>query len=62
MLIAQSNLAQAIDALKEENVWVVGLDQNGETIGENTRRYLTGAIALVVEARARESVNSRREV
>src|SRR4030095_878690 len=29
MLIAQSNLAQAIDALKEENIWVVGLDQDG---------------------------------
>ena len=48
MLIAQSNLAQAIDALKEENVWVVGLDQNGETIGEKTQRHLTGAVALVV--------------
>ena len=48
MLIAQSNLSQAIDALKEENVWVVGLDQNGETIGEKTQRHLTGAVALVV--------------
>ena len=46
--VARSNLAQAIDALKEENVWVVGLDQNGETIGEKTRRHLTGATALVV--------------
>jgi len=48
MLIARSNLAQAIDALKEENVWVVGLDQNGETIGAKTQRHLTGATALVV--------------
>jgi len=48
MLIAQSNLAQAIDALKEENVWIVGLDQNGEMIGEKTQRHLTGAVALVV--------------
>lgn len=48
MLIAQSNLSQAIDALKEENVWVVGLDQNGETIGEKTQRHLMGAVALVV--------------
>jgi len=48
MLIAQSNLAQAIDALKEENVWVVGLDQNGETIGAKTQRQLTGAVGLVV--------------
>lgn len=48
MLIAQSNLSQAIDALKEENVWVVGLDQNGEMIGEKTQRHLRGAVALVV--------------
>jgi 23S rRNA (guanosine2251-2'-O)-methyltransferase len=46
--IARSNLAQAIDALKEENVWVVGLDQNGETVGEKTKRHLTGATAVVV--------------
>ena len=46
--VARANLAQAIDALKEENVWVVGLDQNGETIGDKTRRHLTGATALVV--------------
>jgi 23S rRNA (guanosine2251-2'-O)-methyltransferase len=46
--VARSNLAQAIDALKEENIWVVGLDQDGETIGEKTRRHLTGATALVV--------------
>lgn len=46
--VARSNLAQAIDALKEENVWVVGLDQNGETIGDKTRRHLTGAVGLVV--------------
>jgi 23S rRNA (guanosine2251-2'-O)-methyltransferase len=46
--VARSNLAQAIDALKAENVWVVGLDQNGETIGDKTRRHLTGPIALVV--------------
>ena len=48
MMIARSNLAQVIDILKEENVWVVGLDQNGETIGEKTQRHLTGAVALVV--------------
>lgn len=46
--VARSNLAQAIEALKEEDVWVVGLDQNGETIGEKTRRHLTGPIGLVV--------------
>jgi len=48
MLIARMNLAQAIDALKAENVWVVGLDQKGEPIGEKTRRHLTGAVGLVV--------------
>jgi 23S rRNA (guanosine2251-2'-O)-methyltransferase len=46
--VARSNLAQAIDALKVENVWVVGLDQHGETIGEKTQRHLTGAVGLVV--------------
>jgi 23S rRNA (guanosine2251-2'-O)-methyltransferase len=48
MLIAQSNLAQAIEALKEENVWVVGLDQDGEMVEPKTQRHLTGATALVV--------------
>lgn len=46
--IARSNLSQIIDTLKEENIWVVGLDQNGEVIGEKTQRHLTGAVALVV--------------
>jgi 23S rRNA (guanosine2251-2'-O)-methyltransferase len=46
--VARWNLAQAIDALKEENVWVAGLDQDGEMIGEKTRRHLTGAVGLVV--------------
>ena len=48
MLITRANLAQAIDVLKEENIWVVGLDQNGETIGAKTQRHLTGATGLVV--------------
>jgi len=48
MLITRANLAQAIDALKAENVWVVGLDQNGETVGAKTQRHLMGATALVV--------------
>ena len=33
LLIAQSNLSQAIDALKENDVWVVGLDQAGDDMG-----------------------------
>jgi 23S rRNA (guanosine2251-2'-O)-methyltransferase len=48
LLIARSNLAQAIEALKQENIWVVGLDQKGETLGEKTRRHLAGAVAVVV--------------
>jgi 23S rRNA (guanosine2251-2'-O)-methyltransferase len=48
MRIARTNLAQAIDVLKAENVWVVGLDQDGETVGEKTKRHLTGATAVVV--------------
>jgi 23S rRNA (guanosine2251-2'-O)-methyltransferase len=46
--IAKSNLAQAMDALKEENIWIVGLDQNGEVVSEKTDRHLRGALGLVV--------------
>ncbi len=48
LLVARSNLAQAIDALKEENVWIVGLDQEGQTIGEKTQRHLKGSVGLIV--------------
>ena len=48
LLIAQSNLSQAIDAFKEENIWIVGLDQGGETVSEKTNRHLRGAVGLVV--------------
>ena len=47
LLIARSNLAQAIDALKEAEVWVVGLDQDGATL-EAGSRHLKGALGLVV--------------
>jgi 23S rRNA (guanosine2251-2'-O)-methyltransferase len=46
--IARSNLAQTIDSLKAENVWIVGIDENGETIGEKAQRHLTGSVGLVV--------------
>jgi 23S rRNA (guanosine2251-2'-O)-methyltransferase len=46
--IARSNLSQAMDALKGSDVWIVGLDQNGEPIGEKTDVLLRGAVALVV--------------
>lgn len=48
VLVARSNLAQAIEALRKENVWVVGLDQDGETVGAKTKRHLAGAVAVVV--------------
>jgi 23S rRNA (guanosine2251-2'-O)-methyltransferase len=48
LLIAQSNLSQAMDALKESEVWIVGLDQKGEPLHEKTNRHLQGALGLVV--------------
>jgi 23S rRNA (guanosine2251-2'-O)-methyltransferase len=47
LLIARSNLAQTIDALKEAEVWIVGLDQAGAEI-EAGSRHLRGALGLVV--------------
>jgi 23S rRNA (guanosine2251-2'-O)-methyltransferase len=47
LLIARSNLAQAIDAAKEAEVWIVGLDQAGAEI-EPGSRHLKGALGLVV--------------
>ena len=47
MLIAQANLAQAMDALKQADVWMVGLDQAGVKL-EAGSRHLRGALGLVV--------------
>ena len=47
MLIAQANLSQTIDALKENDIWIVGLDQAGVEI-ETGSRHLKGALGLVV--------------
>ena len=47
LLVARSNLAQAIEALKEAQVWVVGLDQAGAQM-EPDSRHLRGALGLVV--------------
>jgi 23S rRNA (guanosine2251-2'-O)-methyltransferase len=47
LLIAQMNLAQAIASLKEDSLWVVGLDQGPEALAPPQIR-LDGAIALVV--------------
>ena len=53
LLIAQSNLSQAIDSLKDADVWIVGLDQNGTKMEANVVRAshdspLRGALGLVV--------------
>ena len=47
MLIAQSNLSRAIDALKDAETWIVGLDQHGVQM-EAGSRHLRGALGLVV--------------
>jgi 23S rRNA (guanosine2251-2'-O)-methyltransferase len=47
MLIAQANLSQTMDALKVNDVWVVGLDQAGAEV-EAGSRHLKGALGLVV--------------
>lgn len=45
--VARSNLAQAIEALKDEQVWIVGLDQAGAEIAADNR-HIRGALGLVV--------------
>ncbi len=47
MLIAQANLAQALDELKEAGAWVVGLDEDPSS-QEPDKVSLTGALAVVV--------------
>ncbi|MBC8330512.1 MAG: 23S rRNA (guanosine(2251)-2'-O)-methyltransferase RlmB [Anaerolineae bacterium] len=47
LLVAQTNLAQAISALKNENVWVYGLEGSEEAQSIETIK-LSGATALVV--------------
>lgn len=47
LLIAQHNLAQAIDELKKANIWVIGLE-GGEEAQPADRVRLDGALALVV--------------
>ncbi len=46
--LAQSNLAQAIDTLKDSDVWIVGLDQEGQEMDEHSDRHLHGSVGLVV--------------
>ena len=47
LLIGRANLAQVIDSLKEAEVWIVGLDQEGAEL-EAGNRHLKGALGLVV--------------
>lgn len=47
LLIAQQNLAQAIEELKRASVWVIGLD-DGQQAEPVERVRLDGAVALVV--------------
>ncbi len=47
MLIAQANLAQAMDELKESGAWVVGLDEDPSSQNPD-QVSLTGALAVVV--------------
>lgn len=46
--IARSNLSQTIEALRESEVWIVGLDQDGQPIDGKMDRHLRGALGLVV--------------
>jgi 23S rRNA (guanosine2251-2'-O)-methyltransferase len=64
LLIARANLAQAIDALKEAEVWIVGLDQSGQKL-EPDSRHLRGALGLVVGSEGegiRQLVRSRCDI
>ena len=47
LLVSQHNLAQTIQSLKDENVWVVGLE-SGQEAQPPERVRLDGAVALVV--------------
>ena len=48
MLVAQTNLAQAIAILKEAGAWVVGLDEGGDPVGTTSWSSLQCALAIVV--------------
>lgn len=47
LLIAKSNLSQAMETLKDANIWLVGLDQAGAEV-EPGSRHLKGSLGLVV--------------
>jgi 23S rRNA (guanosine2251-2'-O)-methyltransferase len=63
--ITRYNLSQAIDALKDTECWIVGLDQNGETISDKTKKHLRGALGLIVGSEGegiRQLVRSKCDV
>ncbi len=47
--VARANLSQAIDALKDNEIWVVGLDQSGAEL-QPSLRHLRSGLGLVVGA------------
>ena len=47
LLISQNNLAQAIDMVKEQEAWVIGLDMD-EATSPLSKTNLKGALAIVV--------------
>ena len=47
MLIAKSNLSQAMDSLRDADIWLAGLDQAGAEVEPNSR-HLKGSLGLVV--------------
>jgi len=51
LLIAQANLAQSIETLKSEDVWVIGLESSAAG-AEADRLRLDGSLALVVGSEA----------
>ena len=48
MLVVQANLVRAILELKEADAWVVGLDEEGESVGADGNPRLQGALVVVV--------------
>ena len=48
MRIVKYNLAQALDAMKAEDVWVLGLDQHSPELDDAGQKHLRGGLALVV--------------
>jgi 23S rRNA (guanosine2251-2'-O)-methyltransferase len=64
LLVARANLAQGIEALKEAEVWIVGLDQAGAELEPNSR-HLRGALGLVVGSEGeglRQLVHSKCDI